>query len=205
MSQYKSHPITIALEALTPVFAPSFTLRSVRDDENKALKYPLIDYVIIGGQGSTYDNSKNQWRQSFFMQLDILIQETRPLCWTSFNELKDAQDRQSLYWLFEGMVQQFITLLINPSVVSNLLNTSDMIYSKFDFKLENFIASSYQNKHGVDKLTGISTQFVISAISEEGNACCLINNSNIKQLVELQNLTKLNSTSWKKIEALINP
>lgn len=205
MSQYKKHPIDIALEALAPIIAPSFTLRSVRDDEEIPPTYPLVDYVIIGGQGKVYDRPTNQWRSSFFVQLDILIEETKPLDWCQFNELADAQDRHGLFWRLEQMLENFISLLVNPTAVSGLLRENDMIYSEYRFKMESYIQTNYHNKQGSDKLTGVSGRFILSLLSENGSGCCLINNDNAPQLEKLQALTKVDSVSYEMIQNEITP
>lgn len=202
--QYKSHPFVIALEALCPVVTPSFALRSARDGEKKPLKYPLVDYIIIGGQGKTYSKSKNQWRSNFLVQLDILFQEGAPLDWCKYKELQDAQDRQALFWKLEQMIEQFITLLVNPSAALKELKESDLIYGQFEFELDAYIATSYHNKKGQNNLTGISSQFVLSARSEEGGACCL-NDGTTEQYERFQKLTKEGSVSYRLLENLINP
>lgn len=204
MSQYKKHPIDIALEALSPIIAPSFALRSARDGEKIPDTYPLVDYIIIGGQGKVYDKGTNQWRSSFLIQLDILIQETKPLSWCEFDELKDAQDRHSLFWLFEQMLENFISLTVNPTAVSNLLRENDMIYSEYRFKMESYIQTLYRAQQGMDKLTGVSGRFVMSMLSEDGSGCCLINGG-LKQLERLQDLTIEGSVSYKNIQNQITP
>lgn len=204
MSQYKSHPFVIALEALTPIFAPSFFLRSARDNENTPPKYPLIDYVIVGGDGKTRDRATNKWRRTYTIQLDFLIQETKPLSWCNFDELKDAQDRQALFNKFDEMTEDFLTMLIEPSKMYKGLNLQDFIYGKFEFRLEAFIASRYWAKHGKDKLTGISSRFSISALSDSEGICCLVDDTP-EQWQNIQALLIQNTTSWRIVDKILNP
>lgn len=199
--QYQKHPIDVAIESIAPIFAPSFTVRSSRDAETVVLKYPLIDYAIGGIQGVVFDPSKNLWRTSYFVVLDFLLQERKPLSWCEFTELEAAKDRHALFYDLDKIFTSFMELLTKPSKLSNLLNASDMIYAQHDFKLENIIAANYHYGHGGDKLTGISTQFVLSAVSD---TCCAIDSTNIDQLTKLQALTVIGSVSWNKIQAIIN-
>jgi hypothetical protein len=203
MSQYKTHPFILALEALCPILYPSFTLRSARDGEETPKKYPLIDYVIASGQGKTYNSSTKKFRGNFLIALDFFVKETNaPLSWCQYDELKDAQDRQSLFWFMEEQFDEFMRLLIDPRGASDKLNESDMIYSQHDFKLENIISTTYHSKQGPHKLTGITTLFTISALSD--SKCCLINNT-VEQWEQLQKIVKEGSVSWRKIEKEINP
>lgn len=199
--QYQKHPIDVAIESIAPIFAPSFTVRSSRDAETVVLKYPLIDYAIGGIQGVVFDTSKNLWRTSYFVVLDFLLQERKPLDWCIFTELQAAKDRHALFYDLDKIFTSFMELLTKPSKLSNLLNASDMIYAQHDFKLENVIATNYHYGHGGDKLTGISTQFVLSAVSD---TCCAIDTTNLDQLTKLQALTIVGSVSWNKIQAVIN-
>ncbi len=194
--QYQKHPIDTALEALAPILAPSFTLRSSRDGENIVRKYPLIDYTIVGAQGKTYDPSKNQWRSNYLVILEILVEERKPLSWCQYPELAQAQDRHALFFLLEQMIEQLITLLVNPKKVSNLISPFDTIYSELDFKLVNFIGSQNKFKQGGDETTGVVANFVLSSIDPDGGACCLIDYNNVNQLQELRDLMVLGSNSW---------
>jgi len=205
MSQYKTHPFVLALEALCPILYPSFTLRSARDGETTPEKYPLVDYIIISGQSKTYNPGTKKFRGNFLVQLDLLVKETDdPLSWCEYDELKDAQDRQALFWFLEQQVEIFIKLLIDPRSVSTNLNEQDMIYSKFDFKLESFISTNPHNKRGAHNLTGISSVFTLSALSDDGSGCCLINDT-VEQWEKLQKITREGSVSYKKIENELNP
>lgn len=203
-SQYESHPFVVALEALCPVIVPSFFLRSVRDDESNPPIYPLVDYVIIAGQGKTYSKAKNKWRVNILVQLDILIQEAPSLDWCQYEELKDAKDRQALFWNLEQKLEQFLTLLINPSAVTKNLSEMDMIYGKYQFELDAYIGTGYHNKKGKDWLTGVSGQFVLSLYSDDGGGCCLFDSDDTSQLERFQKLTKEGSVSYRKLENLIN-
>lgn len=195
MSQYKKHPIDIALEGLSPILAPSFTLSSVRDIPEKNKKYPLIEYVIVGSQNINFDQTRQQWRNQSYVVLDFLLKESSPLDWCKYEELEQAKDLHSLQWHLEKLIQHFITLLVNPKSVYKSLNPSDMIWGEYDFKLENFIGSQGLYKHSEHKLTGVSVQFVLSYWSNDN--CCIIDCANINQLKRLKDVTKTNSVSWK--------
>lgn len=203
--QYQKHPIDRALEALPLILAPSFTLRSSRDSEHDVKKYPLIDYTIVGAQSKEYDPSKNQWRTSYLVVLEMLIEERKPLSWCQYSELSTAHDRHGVCYLMEQMIEKFLVFLVNPSKVSNVTNKSDSIFSDLDFKLVNYIGTQYKFKKGADETTGIYSNFVISCIDQDGAACCLIDYQNIDQLTKLRDLQKVGSNSWRMIDKLINP
>ena len=203
----KDHPFVIALNALCPVLLPSFYLRSARDKEEVPAQYPLVDYIIVQGLSKSYDNSKKKFRSNFLVKLDFFVRETEtPNDWCKYTELKDAQSVQALHWFFENRIEDFIELLTNPRGASNLLNESDMIYSEFDFRLENFVSIIYHRKWGQDHLTGTSANFVLSAWSTSNqNQCCLIDESDPDQLEKLKKIVKEGSVSYLKIENILNP
>lgn len=203
MNQYQRHPIDIALEALTPVLMPSFFLRSVRDKETKP-KYPLVDYVIISNDRKAYDKAKNQWRSSYLVQVDFLIKESNPLDWCQYDELKDAQDRHALHYRFERLFEKFIELLTNPTASSKYIsNQMDLVYGKLDFRFENFIGGAYLNKYGTDFVTGYSSQFVLSCVSDNADTCCFFDEE--LKLESLLPLTFIGSVSNKRITNALNP
>lgn len=205
MQQYKPHPFTLALEALCPLLLPSFTLRSVRDYETTPVVYPLVDYVIISGQGKNYENSKNKFRSLYLVQIDILFEESSPNCWAEYEELSAAKERQALYYRLEEIFEQLIVLLVNPSAISPVLKGNDMIYSKYDFRLDSYLQTVYHNKKGADNLTGASARFILSAQSDGGVGCCLLEDGASVDILEaFQKLTLTDSVSYKLIQNLID-
>jgi len=194
--QYKKHPIDRALEAFSPIVAPSFTLRSSRDSEREVRKYPLIDYTIVGAQSKEYNSEKNEWRSHYLVILEILVEERKPLSWCQYPELATAQDRHSLFYMLEQIIEQLLVLLTNPSKISNLIRPLDTVFSDLFFKLENFIGVQNKFKSGGDETTGVVANFVLSCVDEEGSACCLIDYNNIAQLHKLRDLMQFGSVSW---------
>ncbi len=194
--QYKKHPIDRALEALAPIIAPSFTLRSYRDKEGTVNKYPLIDYAIAGTTSKVYDTSKNQWRSTYLVIVEILVQEKHIKDWCNYTELADAQDKHALFLAMEVIIEQFIVLLTKPKSVSNLIRPLDTIYSDLFFQLEGSPTTQNLSGHGIDKLTGIAANFEISCIDSEGGGCCLIDFNNQDQLDRLRDLMQYGSVSW---------
>lgn len=204
--QYKKHPIDRALEALAPILAPSFTLRSYRDKEGTVLKYPLIDYAIAGTTSKVYDASKNQWRSTYLVIFEILVQEKKVKDWCDYTELADAQDKHALFLAMEVIVEQFIVLLTKPKSVSNLIRPLDTIYADLFFQQEGAVTTQNLSGHGVDKLTGIAANFEISCIDSEGGACCLVDFNNTDQLQRLRDLMQYGSVSWNLLnQAGANP
>jgi hypothetical protein len=197
--QYKKHPIDRALEALAPILAPSFTLRSYRDKEGTVLKYPLIDYAIAGTTSKVYDTSKNQWRSTYLVIFEVLVQEKNIKDWCAYSELAEAQDKHALFLAMEVIVEQFIIMLTHPEKVTKLIRPLDTIYADLFFKLEGTPTTQNLSGHGIDKLTGIAANFEISCIDSEGGACCLIDFNNQDQLDRLRDLMEYGSVSWNLI------
>ncbi len=194
--QYKKHPIDRALEALAPILAPSFTLRSFRDKEGTVLKYPLIDYAIAGTTSKVYDASKNQWRSTYLVIFEILVQEKKVYDWCNYTELADAQDKHALFLAMEVIVEQLLVLLTNPSKIATQIRPLDTIYADLFFKIEGAFTSQYVSGHGKDLLTGVIANFEISCIDSEGGGCCLIDFNNTDQLQRLRDLMIYGTVSW---------
>ena len=194
--QYKKHPIDRALEALAPILAPSFTLRSFRDKEGTVLKYPLIDYAIAGTTSKVYDKATNKWRSTYLVIFEILVQEKHIKDWCNYTELANAQDKHALFLAMEVIVEQFIVMLTNPKSVSNLIRPLDTIYADLFFQQEGIVTTQNLSGHGIDKLTGIAANFEISCLDSEGGGCCLIDFNNADQLQRLRDLMQYGSVSW---------
>ena len=175
MSQYKQHPFVEAMNVISPIILPSFKIRSIRDDNGSIIKQPVFDYVINSITDKVYDKSTRKWRATYniILMLSILESKSPVDDWCKYDELKDAQDRQALFYRFNELLQEFIVMLVNPSAISKSIKNSDTIYSKYDFQLGLFRDGAYFNKKGKQDLTGIAIDIDISCFVGEQTVCCI--------------------------------
>lgn len=198
---YKPHPFVTAIETVLPIFLPSFSLRSSRDQAGKR-SYPSVEYVLIRGGNKVYDRSKKTWRSTFEVQLGILLKESKENFWCSCDELKDAKDVQSLFWELEKKLNGIIKTIIDPQSASKNIKFCDLSFAHYDFKLESYLGTQYVRKYD-NNLTGVYSVFNLSSYSDDKEYCCNFED-NLQGLKNQQSLVSEDSQSWKKIQLLID-
>lgn len=180
------HPITQALEIIAPIVGCNFVIRSPRDPEFQSYEaFPALDYYIVDEQNAVYDKSKNSWRITQLVRLDYHVQESINVCISDMEDLKHVQDIQAAMFAFSSKLKSIVTLMINPkSIMPTAIKDSDVIYNKYQFKLENFVLGVYHRKKGENKLTGASNIFSISFLDADKQFCCIDDSQKLRGLVE---------------------
>lgn len=196
------HPFVSAIETVAPIFLPSFTVRSSRNQEEQR-KFPLIEYVIIRGGSKTYDNSKRKWRGTFEVQLGILLKEHKENFWCECDEFEQAKDFESFCWEMEKRLNGIIQTIIDPQSASKHLKFCDLKYSQYEFRLESYTGTQQVRKYDVDNLSGIYAVFNLSSYFDKGEFCCFFDN-NEQGLKNQQRLVNENTVSYNKIQSLID-
>lgn len=205
MSQFKDHPFVEAMNVVAPIILPSFEVRSIRDDNGTIVKKPVFDYVINSIVDKTYDKTRRKWRATYNIILMLSVLETRSPVdgWCKYEELKDAQNRQALFYRFNELLQDFIVMLINPAAASGSISNNDTIYSKYDFEFVLFRDGAYFNKKGKQNLTGIAIDFDLSCFVGEQSICC-VDDGSASVAEKLQSIVKSESVSFKKFQKIID-
>lgn len=204
MNQYENHPFTEALNVIAPVIVPSFELISLRDDERQVYKNPVLQYVIGSIVNKVLDKSTMKFRTTYSIILNLAVFETKnPLDWCKYEELKDAQDRQALFSKLEGLIQNVIVLLIDPSRASKDIRNEDSIYYKYQFVYEGLRDGIYFSKKGTQNLTGVAIEFNLSCFTEDNSICCV--DDETKEIASsFQPLVKEGSVSYLKLQKRID-
>lgn len=199
---YKEHPFILAMETVVPIFLPSFSVRSGRNKPN-SIKYPVFDYVIIRGLNKVYDNSTRKFRNTFEVQLGLLLQENKENFWCEYDELKHAKDRDALFYELEKQIEHIIKAIVDPKTAFNGLRYDDIVYSKYDFQFVSYLGTQPVEKQTKDFFTGVYSVFTLSYLSDEQEYCCSFDDT-LKGLQNAQRLVEENSISWQKIQNQID-
>lgn len=197
---YPEHPIAKALNVLAPLLDVNFDLRSARDAEKRPIRYPLLDYVVIIEQGGEYDTTKNSWRVNMLVQFDLLFQERHFAEFCNVSKLEGDQAAQAAFWKWSGDLRKIVSLMVNPKALTNVYKEEDIIFAKYDFRLVQWIETFYHRNKGADKLTGVSSRFLLSALDADNAFCCTDDD-----LAGLRGIVFPDSVSDKMIVNKLNP
>jgi hypothetical protein len=204
MTQYKNHPVIEALNVIAPVITPSFELVSIRDYGDQVFENPILSYVIASIVNKVLDKPTMKFRTTYSVILDLSIFETdTPLDWCKYEEIKDAQDRQALFYRLESLIQDIIVMFVQPSRASEDIQDEDAIYSKYQFIYEGFIDGLYYKRKGKQRMTGAIIEFNISCLTEENQICCVDDKS--KEIAEkMKAIVSEDSVSYRRLQKRID-
>lgn len=177
---FPEHPFTLILKILCPLIGGNFEVRSGRDTETAAKRYPVIDYAILFDSAAEYDRSRNVWKVTSVVQFDYLIEEAEFLKYCEVNELDEIKAIQAQNLHFARKLRELVSVMVNPESLTAKggpkLKELDFVFSKYEFRLVRLIESFPLRNHGPDHETGVASRFEISFLDVDSSLCCSAEN-----------------------------
>jgi len=204
MSQYANHPIVQALNVIAPLIAPSFELVSAADDNRQIYKNPILAYVIPNFTNKVLDRSTGRFRTTFSFVLELAVFECKsPEDWCKYSELEGAQDRQSLFYKLEVMIQNIITMFVDPNKINPSISNGDTVYSQYGFALEGFRDGVYLREKSKQNMTSTAIFINMSCFTGDGEICCV--DDGTKEIAEkIQGILVEGSVSYRTLQKRID-
>lgn len=198
------HPVTFALNLIAPIFGANFELKSGRDTQLEAERYPLIDYFIHKEGRSTYERSKKVWRVEIVLQLNYQLEEDGLQECIPSDELEESLGVQGVQFSITGKLRGIVQMLVDPGSLGKslgvTLKSEDFLWSKYEFKLVDFVESAYFRRKGMQETSGSSSLMVLSFLDIDNVICCVPEDGEA-----IKNMLDPASTTAQLLDLQLNP